>query len=77
MSDKKTCVKCKADMELGFIVDHDDRLVQMRWVRGEPKKSAWSGLSIENDQMYKTVTYRCVKCGFLEHYSTDQAGSYQ
>lgn len=72
MCTPQSCAKCQGAMELGFVVDHDDVLKQMRWVRGAPQSSIWSGLSIDHDQMYKAVAYRCLKCGYLEFYAVEK-----
>jgi hypothetical protein len=60
-------------MEGGFIVDHTYGATKPSdWVEGEPVKSFWHGTKISGKKQYQIVTYRCVRCGYLESYAYDE-----
>jgi hypothetical protein len=64
------CSKCGNSMEAGFIVDHDYSQNRVEtWVKGEPKKSFWTGLQISGRPQLPVTTYRCQACGYLEAYA--------
>lgn len=68
------CPKCQSEMEVGFIADHTQSAkLPGDWVEGEPVKSFWSGTKISGKKQYRVVTYRCVRCGYLESYATEVA----
>ena len=57
-------------MELGFVADNTEYgFRQQNWWPGEPQKSFWTGLKIEQDQVIPVTTLRCPKCGYLESYA--------
>lgn len=64
------CPRCHARMARGFIVDetHSSRVVA-RWAPGEPRKSMWTGLKIDKNDLLPVATFRCAKCGYLESYA--------
>ncbi len=66
-----TCPKCKSAMEEGFIVDfaHGNAAKVSNWVEGEPEKSFWWGLKTDDREKLPVMTYRCVRCGYLESYA--------
>ena len=67
------CSKCSSEMEDGFIVDFGYANVQPSgWVEGEPVKSRWHGIKINDKKQYSITTFRCVRCGYLESYATEE-----
>ncbi|MEQ1632513.1 MAG: PF20097 family protein [Planctomycetota bacterium] len=67
---KKTCPKCAAVMDSGFILDVTDSAThQAQWAEGEAKKSFWFGVRVPRDERHLVTTYRCSKCGYLESYA--------
>ena len=67
------CPKCRAEMEEGFILDQTyGANLPSNWVEGEPVRSIWSGTKIKNKKKYQVRTLRCVRCGFLESYATEE-----
>ena len=60
-------------MEQGYIVDYTDGDVRKPadWIEGEPVKSFWSGTKISDKKNYRVMTFRCVRCGYLESYATE------
>lgn len=65
------CPKCRSQMQAGFIVDYADgnagRISE--WVEGSPDKRWW-GLKTGDKEKSKVITFRCVRCGYLESYAT-------
>jgi hypothetical protein len=57
-------------MAEGFIVDvsHGTMAVSS-WVEGAPQKSVWTGLKLSGKGRSEIATWRCNRCGFLEHYA--------
>ena len=58
-------------MAVGYLVDHGhaNRRVVSGWVEGEPEKTSFFNLNMD-DRLYLEVrTFRCVQCGFLESYA--------
>jgi hypothetical protein len=41
------------------------------WMEGAPRKSMWTGLKLTGMLRSEIATWRCNRCGFLEHYATD------
>jgi hypothetical protein len=70
------CLRCHATMEPGFVIDgiQGGGIAQQRWSPGEPKRSFWTGIKAEPDQLIKVTTLRCPNCGYLESYA-DKATS--
>ena len=67
------CPKCSAETEEGFILDHTyGANMTSNWVEGEPVKSFWYGTKVSNKKQYQLKTLRCVRCGFLESYATEE-----
>jgi hypothetical protein len=64
------CLKCKARMQEGFIVDntYGGRLVT-KWIEGAPEKSRWLGVRLRDKKAIEVATYRCTSCGYLESYA--------
>lgn len=66
----KTCPKCSANMENGFVIDATEGgLLQAQWAEGEPKKSFWLGVLVKKAERHPITTYRCANCGYLESYA--------
>ncbi len=66
----KRCPKCQASMAEGFIPFEKGGFPRvLGWFAGAPKKGWWGTLNMPGKPMPIT-TYRCAKCGFLEHYAT-------
>ena len=65
-----TCIKCGAPLEEGFILDnaHSARL-QSEWIEGVPERSRWTGLKLKGKERIPVVTFRCLRCGYLESFA--------
>ena len=72
MAGSKQCPKCSGSMTEGFVVDHGDngRTMVGSWVEGQPQKSIWTGLKLGGKAKFDIATWRCSRCGFLEHYAS-------
>lgn len=72
MAQSKQCPKCSGSMAEGFTVDatHGGAAVSS-WVEGAPRKSMWTGLKLTGMSRSDIATWRCSRCGFLEHYATE------
>jgi predicted nucleic-acid-binding Zn-ribbon protein len=70
MAQAKQCPKCSGSMAEGFIIDasHNTMAVS-RWIEGAPEKSMWTGLKLSGRGRSEIATWRCNRCGFLEHYA--------
>ncbi len=67
------CQKCSVEMEEGFILDHTyGANMTSNWVEGEPVKSFWYGTKVIDKKQYQVKTLRCVRCGFLESFATEE-----
>ncbi len=73
-ADEKNCPDCRGIMIEGFIIDltYGGQLVP-RWVRGKPETSMWTGVKSRGKECYSVATYRCVQCGYLRSYATEEA----
>ena len=71
MTQSKQCPKCSGSMAEGFVVDatHGGAAVSS-WVEGAPEKSVWTGLKLTGRPRSEIATWRCNRCGFLEHYAS-------
>jgi hypothetical protein len=57
-------------MSEGFVVDATyGGAAVSSWVKGAPEKSVWTGLKLTGRQRSDIATWRCNRCGFLEHYA--------
>ncbi len=75
MNEQNTnCPKCAGEMEEGFIAEQygGHRIQPSEWIAGEPVKSFWHGTKINDKKHYQVKTLRCVRCGFLESYATEE-----
>ncbi len=64
------CPKCRSQMEEGFIADHahGNATTISQWIEGPPD-DRWWGLKTGDKEKLKVVTFRCVRCGYLESYA--------
>lgn len=69
---QRTCPKCQSSMQEGWVLDHTHgaRAVSS-WVEGEPQKSIWVGVKLGDKKPIEIESWRCSRCGFIEHYATD------
>ncbi len=70
MARSRTCPKCQSSMAEGFVIDRKEggRAVSS-WLEGSPKKSIWTGVSLDGKTPIEIATWRCGSCGFLESYA--------
>lgn len=67
------CPKCKATMEQGCLVER--RTAAGEWNINLPNELSWATNITKSFWNYAThnekpiISYRCVKCGYLENYS--------
>ena len=63
---KIACLRCQADMELGYVLDraHNSEEVA-RWVGGPPDRR-WYGLRTKGRVNVPLVAYRCSVCDYVE-----------
>ena len=67
----KTCPKCNSSMVEGFEVDQTYGATAVpTWVEGKPQRSVWTGLALGGRPRFEIATWRCNRCGFLEHYAS-------
>jgi hypothetical protein len=67
------CIRCQAQMEVGYVMDGNrSGYQQQNWSPGEPKPSFWLGLKLAKDQILPVISLRCPRCGYLESYATPQ-----
>jgi predicted nucleic-acid-binding Zn-ribbon protein len=70
MTHSLQCPKCQSRMEQGFVLDNTyGARVVSQWAAGAPLKSFWAGTKLPEEQLVPIGTYRCVSCGYLEHYA--------
>ncbi|MFO1499496.1 MAG: hypothetical protein U1G07_14055 [Verrucomicrobiota bacterium] len=67
-----TCPKCEAPMAEGFILEqtHTKSFPNL-WVEGPPEPSFWTVTKVFAKPKKLVATYRCVGCGYLESYATE------
>jgi hypothetical protein len=62
------CLRCHAQMEIGYVADGTHAgYAQQQWSPGLPEKSFWTGLKME--VVVPVTTLRCPNCGYLESYA--------
>jgi hypothetical protein len=67
------CLKCNGLMERGFILDHSVvHETFPRWVEGEPSPGSTVGSLVGKKMRRVNRAERCVECGFLEFYTSDE-----
>ncbi|MCP5101426.1 MAG: hypothetical protein GY943_38255 [Chloroflexi bacterium] len=69
MENHPTCIRCKNEMEAGFLIDSIKKwFVPLKWMRGAPKIKPI--LKHQYDRgVYRVKAYRCSACGYLELYA--------
>ena len=66
----KQCPKCSGSMVEGFVVDASHGTMGVsNWIEGPPEKSIWTGVKLTGRPRSEITTWRCGRCGFLEHYA--------
>ena len=74
MSKAVECIRCHAQMEVGFLLDGTQAgFQQQKWAPGEPQPSFWTGLKLEADSVIPVTALRCPMCGRLESYAVPTA----
>jgi len=74
MSKAVECIRCHAQMEVGYVLDATHSgYQQQNWSPGEPKPSFWTGLKLAKDQVLPVTTLKCPRCGYLESYAIPQS----
>jgi hypothetical protein len=74
MSKAVECIRCHAQMEVGYMLDATHSgYQQQNWSPGEPKPSFWMGLKLAKDQVLPVTTLKCPRCGYLESYAIPQS----
>ena len=77
MAGSKQCPKCGGSMVEGFVTDRTHSGVTVgSWVEGQPEGSMWTGLRLSGKPKTEIATWRCSRCGFLEHYATGGPSRY-
>ena len=57
-------------MTEGFVLDATHGAVTVSsWVEGPPVKSMWTGVKLSGKARSDVASWRCNRCGFLEHYA--------
>ena len=70
MPQSKHCPKCEGTMVDGYVVDQGHGSVSLpKWREGEPRRSIWVGLKLGGTDPIEITTWRCRRCGYLEHYA--------
>jgi hypothetical protein len=74
MSNAVECIRCHAQMEVGYMLDaNHSGYQQQNWYPGEPTPSVWMGLKLAKDQVLPVSTFKCQSCGYLESYAITQS----
>lgn len=69
MAGGKYCPKCEGRMEQGFVADSAHGATAIaQWHRGAPQQKWW-GLKVDKKEMLPIESWRCNRCGYLEHYA--------
>lgn len=64
------CSKCSGQMQEGLIVDLNYKgAIPSMWVEDQGGTNTASGTGDNNKRKVKTITYRCLNCGFLDSYA--------
>jgi hypothetical protein len=58
-------------MEIGYILElgHGNYRQPSTWIEGEPQRTYWFGIKITGKRQIEVLTFRCLKCGYLESYA--------
>ena len=67
----KKCPKCQSHMSDGYMIDrgHSGIALVPIWYSGEPVRSWWCGVKVGASEKHETRSYRCDRCGYIEHYA--------
>ena len=64
------CIRCQAELEIGFMIDTGHGVTQAQWASGEPNSKLWRLSAIQSgSRVLPVVTYRCKSCGRLESFA--------
>jgi hypothetical protein len=64
------CSKCKGEMQEGLVVDLGYAgILRSMWMEDQVGNSGASRTVDNNKRKVKTITYRCLNCGFLDSYA--------
>lgn len=67
------CPKCNGQMERGFNLDvSHGQVLAAKWADGVANLRWWGSVDLKNRRKYAIVSDRCVKCGFMEQYATEE-----
>jgi hypothetical protein len=78
MAGSKQCPKCSGSMIEGFVIDRTHSGVTVgSWVEGAPQESMWTGIRTKGRANFEVASWRCSRCGFLEHYATGGPSRYE
>jgi DNA-directed RNA polymerase subunit RPC12/RpoP len=63
------CSKCSGEMQEGLVVDLGyTGILRSMWVEDQAGNGGAPGTIDNNKRKVKTITYRCLNCGFLDSY---------
>jgi len=67
------CGKCGGRLIRGSVLNRDSNGGKSlcSWVEGVPERSVWTGLRTKGVEVLPIASYRCQRCGFLEHYAVN------
>lgn len=65
-------------MAEGFVVDQTQSGTSVStWVEGKPQRSVWIGVRLGGKPRFDIATWRCNRCGFLEHYASGEPSRHE
>lgn len=72
MATSLKCSKCSGEMQEGIVVDLGYAgILRSMWVEDEAVSSVGTALVDNRKRKVKTITYRCLSCGFLDSYAKE------
>jgi hypothetical protein len=64
------CPKCHGVMQQGFVPEYRRNGIAIAvWVEGLAEEPSFWGSIISDKQQIPIITYRCMRCGYLESYA--------
>lgn len=64
-----TCPKCQSSMVEGFVATEKSSMPTVSgWTGGAPQKGWWGNIKTPGKPI-PIATWRCSRCGYLEHYA--------
>lgn len=78
MSEQKSqCAKCAGQMETGFVLDRNTVYVApadnlLLWIEGEPERGILGGFKVAGKKTRELRADRCMSCGYVEFYASDE-----